>query len=72
MPRSTTHVPTSDVHRAVSSTAHKVVRMNSLSVNGATHHAHGSVRKSVTRPLAVVARRRVGDGGGVERASRSG
>ena len=50
IPRSTTQVPTSDVHSAVSSTAHNVVRMNSLSVNGATHHAHGSVKKFTSVP----------------------
>ena len=52
MPRSTTHVPTSDVQSAVRSTAHNVVRMNSLSVNGVTHHDHGSVRKFTSATVA--------------------
>ena len=57
IPRSTTQVPTSDVHSAVSSTAHSVVRMNSLSVNGATHHAHGSVRNVTETPCTRAQRR---------------
>ena len=40
------HDPRADERRAHrgESTAHNVVRMNSLSVNGVTHHDHGSVR----------------------------
>ena len=52
IPRSTTHVPTSDVHTAVSSTAHSALRIASMSTNGSTHHAQGWVMKLTGAPSA--------------------
>ena len=52
MPRSTTHVPTSDVQAAVSSTAHSALTIAWLPRNGSTHHPHGSVSQVIGASLA--------------------
>ena len=68
MPRSTTHVPTSEVHTTVSSTAARALRIPSLSVNGSIHHVQGSVRNSTDACLSCrgLPGQRCGDRLGVE------
>ncbi len=44
MPRSTTHVPTTEVARTARKPANSALRMNSLAVKGSIHQSTGLVR----------------------------
>ncbi len=51
IPRSTTHVPTSDVVTTVRRPASSASRISWESTNGAIHHPHGSLRNSTSVSL---------------------